>query len=428
MGTHHETKPSPLRVVIVGGGFGGLACAKKLSRKTDVQVTLIDQRNHHLFQPLLYQVATAGLSPADIAAPIRSVLSNASNIRVVLGKVIAIDRANKKVSTGDSTFAYDHLVLSCGATDTYFGHPEWEDFAPGLKSLAQATEIRRRILIAFECAEKEENLEKQREFLSFVIVGGGPTGVELAGAISEISRHTLAQDFRKIDPSQTRVILIEAGPRVLSSFSEALSKKATRDLEVLGVHIWTGTRVTQITDGEVRLGDEVLKTKTVLWAAGVGANPLNQILKTSLDPQGRVIVEKDLSISGDPNVFVLGDQAHFSDERSGILPGLAPVAMQQGRFVSRQILRELKRQPREKFQYQDKGQMATIGRRRAVLQLKGFEMSGLLAWLSWLFVHIYYLIGFKNRLIVFLQWAWSYMTFQRGARLIVDKEWRSNKK
>ncbi len=423
-----KAKPDALNVVIIGGGFGGLSAAQKLARAVGVEVTLIDQRNHHLFQPLLYQVATAGLSPADIAAPIRSVLSHAANVQVILGKVIEIDRVAKKVFTAESSYHYDHLILSCGATDTYFGHPEWEEFAPGLKTLEQATEIRRRILLAFELAEKETNREKQRELLSFVVVGGGPTGVELAGAISEISRHTLAQDFRTIDPSQTRVILIEAGARVLSAFSESLSKKATRDLEALGVQIWTGTRVTQITDGEVRLGSEILKAKTVLWAAGVGANPLNAKLGVPLDQAGRVIVEADLSIPGDPHVFVLGDQAHFKDERIGVLPGLAPVAMQQGRFVARLILRSLKSKPREKFEYLDKGQMATIGRRRAVLQFKGIEMAGLLAWLAWLFIHIYYLIGFKNRLVVFLQWAWSYLTFQRGARLIVDKEWRSTRK
>lgn len=414
------------KVAIIGGGFAGLNAAKRLAGRPGVEVLLFDGRNHHLFQPLLYQVATAGLSPAEIAAPIRGILADTANTQVTLAKIEGIDLQARKITSGDSSWNYDYLVLACGATQSYFGHPEWEEFAPGLKTVEQATEIRRRLLLAFEMAEKEKDAEKQKALLTFVIVGGGPTGVELAGAIAEISRHTLTKDFRNIDPSRTRVILIEAGERVLASFSDDLSKKAARDLEALGVQIWTRSRVTKITAEDVSLGSEVVRTKTVLWAAGVGANALNAKLGVPLDGAGRVIVENDLSIPGHPEVFVLGDQAHFREEDGKPLPGLAPVAMQQGRHVAKVILDSIAGRPRAKFRYLDKGQMATIGRRRAVLQAGKFEMSGFFAWAAWLFVHIYYLIGFKNRFFVFYQWAWSYVTFQKGARLIVDKEWRAN--
>lgn len=412
------------RVVVVGGGFGGLSCARALGNQKGVEVTLIDRRNHHLFQPLLYQVATAGLSPAEIAAPIRSVLSKERNVRVILAEVTGIDLSRGSVQTAEADYAYDTLVLACGASHSYFGHEEWEAFAPGLKTLEQATEIRRRALLAFEEAEKSADPERQKAFLTFAVVGGGPTGVELAGALAEISRKTLGKDFRMIDPSRTRVLLIEAGARVLAAFDESLSKRATRDLERMGVQVWTQTRVTKVTDDGVELGSEKVRAKTVIWAAGVKPSRLNELLPGERDSAGRVRVEPDLSLKGHPEVFVLGDQAHALDAKTGQpLPGLAPVALQQGRATARNILRSLRQQPREAFRYLDKGQMATIGRKKAVLQVGRVRLGGYLAWLSWLFVHIYFLIGFKNRLMVFIQWAWSYFTFKRGARLIVDREW-----
>ena len=419
-------------VVIVGGGFAGLNAAKSLANKSDIKVTIIDRRNYHLFQPLLYQVATAGLSPADIAVPIRSVLANANNIDVRLGNVTTVNINNKSITADEQTFHYDFLVLACGAKHSYFGHNEWEDLAPGLKTLEQATEIRRRILLAFELAEKEENPQKKKELLTFVIVGGGPTGVELAGAISEISRYTLERDFRHIDPSSTRVLLIESGPRILASFTEHLSKKAARDLETMGVQIWTSTQVTNITINGVEMGSEALRAATVLWAAGVKPSSLGKTLGVPLDLQGRVIVERDLTIKNHPDVFVLGDQAHFQIgtqiTNQTILPGLAPVAMQQGRHAAKNILKAVNGKPKADFVYRDKGQMATIGRRKAVMQTNSMEMAGLFAWLAWLFVHIYYLISFKNRFFVFYQWAWSYLTFRRGARLIISKEWHSTQR
>ena len=421
---------STRRVVIVGAGFGGLSAARALAGKKGIEVTLLDRRNHHLFQPLLYQVATAGLSPADIAMPIRSIFSRSKNVRVVLAKVDAVDLKAQKVKSGDLTFDYDDLILACGAEQGYFGHPDWEEFAPGLKSLEQATEIRRRMLLAFELAEREWNPELQKELLSIVIVGGGPTGVELAGAIAEISRHTLARDFRHIDPSRTRVILIEAGSRILAGFDEELSRKAARDLEALGVQVWTGTRVTAISGNSVSLGSEVIRARTILWAAGVAPNALSSLLGVPLDRAGRVQVQADLSLPGFPSVFVIGDQAAALGIDGSPLPGLAPVAMQQGRYVASlireaQVSKNAEPSRHPPFRYVDKGQMATIGRRKAVAEFRKIRFSGFVAWAGWLFVHIFYLIGFKNRLFVFMQWAWSYLTFKRGARLIVDKEWRS---
>lgn len=412
------------KVVIVGGGFAGINAAKSLAKNKELQITLIDRRNYHLFQPLLYQVATAGLSPAEIATPIRSVMNAYSNVNVALGNVESIDKTAKTVSTGSENYPYDYLILACGAKHSYFGHPEWEEYAPGLKTLEQATEMRRRILLAYEMAEMEKDPIKQREHLTFLIVGGGPTGVELAGAIAEISRFTLEKDFRHIDPSNTRIILIEAGKRVLASFSPKLSKDATRDLEKLGVQIWTNTRVTKISESEVQLGAETLKASTILWAAGVAPSSLGKNLDTKLDPVGRVVVEQDLSIAGYPEIFVLGDQASFATDK-GPLPGLAPVAMQQGRWAAKNILADLKNKPRTAFKYIDKGAMATIGKRKAVMQAFGLEISGVIAWFAWLFVHIYYLIGFKNRFFVFYQWAWSYFTFSKGARLISSRDWKS---
>jgi NADH dehydrogenase len=412
------------KIVIVGGGFAGINAAKALAKNKILEITLIDRRNYHLFQPLLYQVATAGLSPAEIAAPIRAIMNPYSNVNVCLGNVESIDKIKKTVKTESTYYHYDYLILACGAKHSYFGHPEWEEFAPGLKTLEQATEMRRRILLAYEMAEMEKDPIKQREHLTFLIVGGGPTGVELAGAIAEISRFTLEKDFRHIDPSNTRIILIEAGKRVLASFSPKLSRAATRDLEKLGVQIWTNTRVTKISESEVQLGAETLKAATILWAAGVAPSSLGKNLGASLDPVGRVIVEADLSIKDHPEIFVLGDQASFATDR-GVLPGLAPVAMQQGKWAAKNILADVNGKPRKSFKYTDKGSMATIGKRKAVMQAFGLEISGVVAWFAWLFVHIYYLIGFKNRFFVFYQWAWSYFTFSKGARLISSRDWKS---
>lgn len=413
------------KVLIIGGGFGGLNCALALVRNKDLEITLIDRRNYHLFQPLLYQVATAGLSPAEIAAPIRSILSEFPEVQVFLDNVVAVDLVAKHVLTDSrSTYSYDYLVLACGANHSYFGHSEWEEFAPGLKTLEQATEIRRRILKSFEEAEKQSDEKAQKKNLTFVIVGGGPTGVELAGAIAEIAGQTLENDFRRIDPSRTKVILVEAGARILAGFSEKLSKKALQDLQEMGVEVRTSTRVSKISSDGVEFGNEKLEASTVLWAAGVQPSALGKNLRCDLDSQGRVKIAPDLSIQSDKSVFCIGDMAHL-DLNGKTLPGLAPVAIQQGRHVARNIIGDLAGKPRQNFSYRDKGQMATIGRKKAVMQYKSFEMSGTFAWLAWLFIHIYYLIGFKNRLFVFFEWAWAYFTLKRGARLIVDKEWRS---
>lgn len=418
---------SEKNVVIVGAGFAGLNAARRLGNKKGVRVTVIDRSNHHLFQPLLYQVATAGLSPAEIASPIRATLSQYKNVSVLLDEITSIDLISKSISSATDTFSYDYLILACGAKHSYFNHPEWEDNAPGLKTLEQATEIRRRILLAFERAEKETDIEKQKQHLTFVIVGGGPTGVELAGAIAEISRHTLSRDFRHIDPTRTRVLLVEAGPRILASFDKDLSRKAERDLETLGVQVWVNTRVTSISKNMVTLGGEIILSSTILWAAGVLPSPLNNYLDTSLDKQGRARVEDDLSILNHPEVFVLGDQAAFQTEDDQTLPGLASVAMQQGKHAAEQILNDVHGKNRKPFAYRDKGQMATIGRKKAIAQIKSWRLEGFIAWLVWLFIHIYYLIGFKNKVFVFWQWTYAYFTFKKGARLILDKEWRFSK-
>lgn len=413
------------KVVIVGAGFAGLNAVRALAKNDDLDILIIDRRNYHLFQPLLYQVATAGLSPADIATPIRSIVSDEKHVKVMLANVDSVDLAAKTVSTDKEKIPFDYLVMACGAKHSYFGHPEWEDFSPGLKTLEQATEIRRRVLLAFEEAEKETDKEKQKQLLTFVIVGGGPTGVEMAGAIAEISRFTLEKDFRNIDPSRTRVLLIEAGSRVLASFDEKLSKRATRDLEKLGVQIWTSTRVTEVTAEGVRLGEETIRARTTIWAAGVQPSSLGKTLGVELDRSGRVVVEKDLSLKNHPHVFVLGDQACFQVDNGKTLPGLASVAIQQGRHAAKNITALSKGKPVREFKYLDKGQMATIGRKKAVAQVKAFKFAGFPAWIVWLFIHIYYLIGFKNRFFVFYQWAWSYVTFKRGARLITAKDWHS---
>ena len=424
--TSELATPKPTRVVVIGGGFGGLAAAKGLSSLRAIDLTLVDRRNYHLFQPLLYQVATAGLSPAEIATPIRSVLSNQKNTRVLLAEVQTILPAQKQLALKDGgTLDYDFLIIAAGASHSYFGHENWETFAPGLKTLEQATEIRRRILLAFENAERESDPEIQKALLTFVIVGGGPTGVELAGAIAEISRHTLERDFRNIDPTRTRVVLVEAGARLLAAFDSSLSKRAAHDLEQLGVQIWTQTRVSDITDKGVALGKEFLQARTVVWAAGVKPSSLSRAFPDQLDAAGRIQVQPDLSVPGFPEVFVIGDLASFKGKDGKPLPGLAPVALQQGRHVAKVISASIQKTARPAFVYLDKGQMATIGRRRAIVQFRQVRFAGFFAWCAWLLIHIYYLIGFKNRLFVLYDWAWSYMTFSRGARLIMDKEWKN---
>jgi NADH dehydrogenase len=415
-----------MKIVIVGAGFAGLNAAKCLRDIAGVSVTVIDRENHYLFQPLLYQVAMAALSPADIAVPIRTMFTSSKNIRVVKAEAQRVDVAARKVITDAGEFAYDYLLLACGARHAYFGREDWEPFAPGLKTLPQATEIRRRVLEAFEAAEKETNFDERRRYLTFVVVGGGPTGVELAGAIGEMSRYTLAKDFRHIDPRQTRVILVEAGPRILPSFDEKLAARAMRDLESLGVQTWTGAPVTDITSEGVSIGAEKVAAATVLWAAGVKASEIGKTLAdTKLDRAGRVEVDAYLNIPQHPEVFVAGDMSRFVEESGKQLPGVALVAMQEGIYFADTIKAELKGKPRKPFRYRDLGQMATIGRSRAISEFGRLRLTGLFAWWFWLIVHIYRLSGFRNRLSVLIQWAWSYWTFGRGARLIVGKEWQA---
>lgn len=416
----------PTHVVIVGGGFAGLEAAKTLAKEGDanVRITVVDRRNHHLFQPLLYQVAMAGLSPADITTPIRTVLRGYSNVSVRLANVTSVVPEDKRIETSEGTLHYDYLLLAGGATHAYFGRDDWEEHAPGLKTIEQATEIRRRVLQAFERAELEEDPQRQRELLTFVVVGGGPTGVELAGALGELSRYTLTRDFRRIDPSRTRVLLIEGGPRVLPAFVEALSQDATRSLEKLGVTVWTDSRVTEVDSKGVWVGEERVNAATVLWAAGVKASPLNRWLGPKLDRAGRVPVEPDLSVSGHSEIFVVGDQARIVDTDGEDVPGIAPAALQSGRTAAKNILHDLREEKREAFDYRDKGLMATIGRADAVVQSGRLKTSGFFAWLAWCFVHILYLIGFRNRLLVFVQWVWSYVRYRRGARLITERSWR----
>ena len=404
-------------IVIVGAGFGGLYAARAL-RKAPVRVTVVDRRNHHLFQPLLYQVATAALSPADIAHPIRSILRDQRNATVLLADAVSIDRATREVVLADRRLSFDYLLLATGARHGYFGHEEWETRAPGLKSLEDALEIRRRILLAFEKAEHETDDTKRRALLTFVVVGGGPTGVELSGAIGEIARRVLVSDFRSIDPREAKVLLVEAGPLILPSFSEGLSRKAEASLALLGVEVATSRAVTAIGEDFVEMGAERLQAATVLWAAGVLASPLARSLGVPLDHAGRVLVESNLTIPGDPRIYVLGDLAVFLHQTGKPLPGVAPAAMQQGRHAARNILRSLAGRPLEVFRYRDKGNMAVIGRAAAIAEVQGLQISGFPAWLIWCFIHILFLIGFRNRAIVMFEWAWAYFTFKRGARLI----------
>jgi NADH dehydrogenase len=416
------------QVLIVGAGFAGLNAAKRLRNVPGVAVTLLDRENHHLFQPLLYQVAMAALSPADIAVPIRSLFAHVRNIRVLKAQAQRIDVAGRKVSTDAGEYPYDYLLLACGSQHAYFGHEEWEPHAPGLKTLPQATEIRRRVLEAFEAAERDQNVETRRRHLTFVVVGGGPTGVELAGAIGEMSRYTLARDFRSIDPRQTRVILIEAGPRILPTLDDKLAARAMRDLEALGVQVWAHSRVTSVGEGGVSVGNENVAAATVLWAAGVRAADVGRTLGATIDQVGRVKVGPDLTLPGHPEVFVLGDMARLEESEGKLLPGVATVAMQEGIYAANVIRKEVQGgavAERAPFRYHDLGQLATIGRSRAIAQIGRMRFAGHFAWWVWLLVHIYRLSGFRNRLSVLVQWAWSYMTFGRGARLIVGKEWQA---
>jgi NADH dehydrogenase len=411
-------------VVIVGGGFGGLAAAKKLARGNQIKVTLIDKRNYHLFQPLLYQVAMAGLSPAEIAYPLRALLAHNECVEVLLGEVKEINKEERWIKSETNTIHYDYLILACGSTYTYFNSPQWEPFAPGLKTIPQATEIRRKVFLAFEKAERAEDLATQEMYTTIVVVGGGPTGVELAGSLGEITRYSIMRDFDHIKPQQTKIILIEAGPTILPTMTPELQQEAVRELSELGVEVRTNAKVSEITETSITAGGDRINAGTILWAAGVAANPINKTLGAELDKQGRVIVTKDLSVPGYANIFVIGDQAHYEwGEESRPLPGLAPVAMQEGRFVAKVIRAKVfnKKIP-ERFKYVDKGQMATIGKSRAVAMYKGIEFSGFTAWIAWLMVHIYYLIGFKNRMFVLMQWTWMYLTARRGARLIIEKE------
>jgi NADH dehydrogenase len=409
------------RVVIIGGGFGGLQAAKALA-DAPVQVTLVDRRNHHLFQPLLYQVATAALSPADIAQPIRSVLRRQSNVDVVLAGVDAIDVAAKEIVLEEDQQArrlpYDYLILAAGANHAYFGHDEWAPNAPGLKTLEDALDIRRRILLSFEEADREPDPARRKALMTFVVVGGGPTGVEMAGAIAEIARFSLARDFRHIDTRDARVVLIEASTELLAAFPDRLSRHALGDLERLGVDVRFGKPVTAIAPHAVTLGDEIIPANTIIWAAGVQASPLGRSLGVELDRAGRVRINPDLSVPGHPEIYVIGDMASLEDARGRPLPGVAQVAMQQGAWAAANILRAIAGKPGRPFRYRDLGNMATIGRNSAVADIRGLRLTGFVAWLAWAVVHILNLIGFRNRVLVGLQWLWSYLTLQRGARLI----------
>lgn len=421
------------RVVIVGAGFAGLTAAQRLAR-LPVQVTIIDRKNHHTFQPLLYQVATAGLSPGEIAAPIRWILRGHANIEVLLGEVLEFNVAQRKVVIKDEQLDYDFLIVASGATHAYFGHEEWEPNAPGLKTIEDALEIRRRVLLAFELAERDRETSQEapqengrdRENsprpLQFVVIGGGPTGVELAGTLAEIARHAMNHEFRNIDPRDSKILLIEGGPRVLPAYSENLSRKAEAQLSRLGVEVRTSQMVTGIEPGAVWVGDQKIPSPVILWAAGVAASPLGKKLGVPVDRAGRVEVEADLSVPGHPEVFVIGDLAALKDESGKLLPGVAQVAIQQGNWAGEMIARELEKQPRRPFHYRDKGSLATIGRAAAVAKIGRLELSGYFAWLAWLFIHIFFLIGFRNRILVMTQWAWSYLTYERGARLITGSD------
>lgn len=407
------------RVVIVGAGFGGLAAAKAL-RGAAVRVTVVDRSNHHLFQPLLYQVATAALNPADIAAPIRRILRRASNTEVILADVVAIEPDARRVVLADGELRFDYLILATGVSHAYFGHDDWAAHAPGLKSIDDALTIRRRVLLAFEVAERATDAQTRSDWMTFAIVGGGPTGVELAGTLADVARKTLARDFRHIDPAQARVVLLEAGERLLDAYPADLSESTRRQLEKKGVEVRCRHRVTGIDADGVWLGEERLRTHTAIWAAGVAASPIARGLGVPLDRSGRVLARPDLTIPGYDHIYVIGDLMHVESE-DGMVPGVAPAAMQAGVVAADNIRRTIDGKARQTFHYRDKGMLATIGRGAAVAKIGRLKMGGVLAWLLWLFVHIFFLIGFRNRVIVLMQWAWSYLTYDRGARLITGR-------
>jgi NADH dehydrogenase len=412
----HDNWP---HVVVIGGGFAGINAAKALSRAA-LRITVVDRKNHHTFQPLLYQVALAVLSPAEIASPIRSVMKSAGNVQVLLGEVTGFDLQKRLVRIGSIELAYDYLIIAAGATHAYFGHPEWEKIAPGLKTIEDAIEIRRHVLLAFETAERDAITQGLHRTLNFVVIGAGPTGVELAGAISDISRRYMERDFRGIDPKQARIILLEGGPRVLPAFPEDLSASAEKQLIDLGVEVRTRAMVTNVEPGCVTVGTEKIPATVILWGAGVSASPLGRMLGAPTDRAGRVLVSADLSLPGHPEVFVTGDLAASKMKDGSFVPGLAPAAIQMGKFAARQIRRSLANRPREEFHYKDKGTLATIGRSKAVGAIGKLHISGYLAWLAWLFVHLLFLIGFRNRFMVMAEWAWDYITYNHSARLITD--------
>lgn len=412
----NQTQP---HIVIIGAGFGGLTCAQAL-KNAPVRITLLDRTNHHVFQPLLYQVAMAGLSPADIAAPIRAVLRKQKNVSVWLGEAVGVDFARQVVQLREGELAYDFLVLATGGRTSYFGHDEWEQFAPGLKDLDDAVEIRRRVLLAFEAAEKETDEQRRKELMTFVVVGGGPTGVELAGSISELARYVLDRDFRSIYPEFAEILLLEGGPRILPSFAEALSASAEEQLTRLGVKVRKNAKVTNIDATGVYLGERKINAATVIWGAGVRATALTQKLGVPVDRAGRLLIQPDLTVPEHPNVFAIGDMT-FLEQDGKPLPGVSPVAMQMGRQVAKNIQRNLNQQPYEKFRYVDKGNMATIGRNAAIAEMGKLHLSGFPAWLAWLGVHLFFLIGFRNRVAALFNWGWMYFTYQRGARLITGR-------
>ncbi|WP_413560104.1 NAD(P)/FAD-dependent oxidoreductase [Bdellovibrio sp. HCB209] len=424
MRLQHPKSSEKKIVIVIGGGFAGLNAAKSLAHEDKVHVILIDQRNHHLFQPLLYQVATAGLNPSDIAVPIRAQFSKADNVEVHLGRVQGVNLREQVIYADDHELSYDYLIIAAGAQHSYFANPQWEEHAPGLKTLEQATEIRRRILSAFEEAENEIDPVKQKALLNFVVVGAGPTGVELAGAIADIARTVLVKDFNHIDPASARVLLVEAGPKILASFNEKLSQRAAQDLKDLGVEVRISSRVDSIDENGVRIAGEFIPSRSVFWAAGVQAARMEFTPEVEKDRAGRVVVGNDFSIENFPNTFVIGDMAHFRISSEKILPGLAPAAMQSGKFVGNVVLQSIEGKTRGSFSYLDKGQMATIGKRKAIAEYGSLRMTGVIAWLAWLFVHVLYLIGFKNRASVMVEWTWSYIFSKRGARLITSKDWK----
>ncbi|WP_337872964.1 NAD(P)/FAD-dependent oxidoreductase [Ignavibacterium sp.] len=410
------------KVIIIGAGFGGLTAAKNLSN-TDFELTIIDKTNHHLFQPLLYQVATAALSPSDIAVPIRSLLSGYKNIKVILDEVEAIEASEHKVTlkNSESQLEFDYLIVAVGGRHSYFGNEKWEQIAPGLKTLTDALVIREKIIEALELAEKESNEDLIKKYLTFVIVGGGPTGVELAGAIAEIAKETMIKDYKNFRPEDTKVILIEAADRILPSFDKKLSEQAKEDLLHMGVEVKLNTKVENVTEDGVYTNNSFISAKTIIWAAGNQASQLLKSLNTEIDNAGRVIVKPDCSIPNHPEIFVIGDAAHFKEEDGKVLPGVAQVAIQQGKFVAEMIRKEIPYDKRPKFNYIDKGTMATIGKAKAVAEIKGLKLTGLIAWLSWSLVHIFFLIGFRNRFRVMIEWIWYYITKKHGTRLIVGK-------